>query len=285
MLDDQIHAALQSLCERLSKGPVLVLTGAGISTASGIPDYRDTEGVRRGNAPMMHQEFTASAAARKRYWARAMFGWHGVGQALPNAAHTALAALQQRGHVSAIVTQNVDALHERAGSRGVIELHGNLHRVVCLDCGRTLARPDVQALLEAENPDLLHVHAVLAPDGDAQLAAHFLEHFVMPICPSCGSDRLKPDVVFFGDGVAPATAAAATQAVDEANAMLIVGTSLMAYSSFRLCQELSRQGKPLMAINLGRTRADTLLNIKVQAPCEEALPWLNEHLGAGGGKN
>jgi NAD-dependent SIR2 family protein deacetylase len=278
MLDNHVQAALSGLCERMAQRSVLVLTGAGISTASGIPDYRDTEGVRRGNAPMMHQEFIGSASARKRYWARAMFGWHGVGQARPNPAHQALATLQQQGRVSAIVTQNVDALHHLAGSRGVIELHGNLHRVVCLDCGRSLARPDVQALLEEQNPSLLNVRAVLAPDGDAQLAAHFLDQFVMPICPSCGSDRLKPDVVFFGDGVAPATAEAALQAVEQADAMLVVGTSLMAYSSYRLCQELSRQGKPLMAINLGRTRADALLTVKVQAPCEQALPLLAEWL-------
>lgn len=278
MLDNDVQTALDELCERMAQRSVMVLTGAGISTASGIPDYRDTEGVRRGNAPMMHQEFIGSASARKRYWARAMFGWHGVGQARPNAAHQALAALQQRGRVSAIVTQNVDALHDLAGSHGVIELHGNLHRVVCLDCGRSLARTDVQAVLEDLNPDLLNVRAVLAPDGDAQLAAHFLEQFVMPICPSCGSDRLKPDVVFFGDGVAPATAEAALHAVEQADAMLVVGSSLMAYSSYRLCQELSRQGKPLMAINLGRTRADALLTVKVQAPCEQALPALADLL-------
>lgn len=274
MFNDEVETALAGLCARMAQRSVLVLTGAGISTASGIPDYRDTEGVRRGNAPMMHQEFISSASARKRYWARAMFGWHGVGRARPNAAHEALAALQRQGQVSAIVTQNVDALHDLAGSREVIELHGNLHRVVCLDCARVLPRPQVQSLLEAQNPDLLDVRAVLAPDGDAQLAEHFLEHFVTPMCPSCGSDRLKPDVVFFGDGVATATAQAALEAVERADAMLVVGSSLMAYSSYRLCQELSRQGKPLMAINLGRTRADTLLTVKVKAPCEQVLPRL-----------
>jgi NAD-dependent SIR2 family protein deacetylase len=278
MLKTEVEAALASLCERMAGKAVLVLTGAGISTASGIPDYRDTEGVRRGNAPMMHQEFIGSAVARKRYWARAMFGWHGVGRAQANAAHHALASLQKGGQVSGIITQNVDALHEQAGSRGVIELHGNLHRVVCLDCGRVLPRQDVQALLEELNPTLLNVHAALAPDGDAHLAAQFLEQFIMPMCPSCGSDRLKPDVVFFGDGVAPATAQAALDAVENAEAMLVVGSSLMAYSSYRLCQELSRQGKPLMAINLGRTRADALMTVKVAAPCEETLPWLRERL-------
>jgi NAD-dependent SIR2 family protein deacetylase len=281
MLEDTVQTALASLCEHLQGRRIVALTGAGISTASGIPDYRDTEGVRRGNAPMMHQEFITSPAARKRYWARAMFGWHGVGGARPNTAHLALATLQRHGHIGAIITQNVDGLHSQAGSRETLELHGNLHWVVCLDCARRMPRGEVQAILEAENPDLLHVHAVLAPDGDAQLAAHFLQHFVMPICPGCGSDRLKPDVVFFGDGVAVHTAEAALQAVNHAEAMLVVGSSLMAYSSFRLCQELSRQGKPLLAINLGRTRADALLTLKVAAACEWVLPQVCDHLVPG----
>ena len=280
MLKIEARAALEALGERLTRHTALVLTGAGISTASGIPDYRDTEGVRRGNAPMMHQEFLSSAQARKRYWARAMLGWHGVHQARPNPAHHALARLQGSGHITGLVTQNVDALHEQAGSAGVIELHGNLQRVVCVDCGKALRREAVQQDLEDQNPYLQHVRAVLAPDGDAQLAAHFLDQFQMPHCPCCGSDRLKPDVVFFGDGVPQHIARAAWAAVERADALLVIGTSLMAYSSFRLCQEMSRQGKPLFAINLGRTRADALLAVKVQEPCERALPWLVERLGA-----
>ncbi|WP_296252160.1 NAD-dependent protein deacetylase [Pseudomonas sp. UBA4194] len=269
---------VEALFQRMVEAPVLVLTGAGISTASGIPDYRDTDGVRRGNAPIMHQDFMTSAATRKRYWARAMVGWRGVHKALPNPAHRALAALQEQGHVSGLITQNVDGLHDAAGSKGVIELHGNLHRVVCLDCGKLLRRDDVQALLEQRNPDLQDVHAVLAPDGDAHLAARFLDSFQMPHCPCCGSDLLKPDVVFFGGGVEPAHAQAAWKAVEAAPAMLVVGSSLMAYSSFRLCQEMSRHGKPLFAINLGRTRADGLLSIKAPQPCEELLPLLAQRL-------
>lgn len=270
----QACEALSALCERLANEPVLALTGAGISTASGIPDYRDTEGVRRGNAPMMHQEFVNSLPARKRYWARAMVGWRGVEAARPNPAHQALARLQRTGHVLSVVTQNVDGLHWQAGSPEVIELHGNLHRVVCLDCSHTLSRAVMQAELEAENPSLQEVRAVLAPDGDAHLAAAFLDSFHLPRCPQCGADRLKPDVVFFGDGVAAHTARAAWQATQRAGAMLIVGSSLMAYSSYRLCLEMSRQGKPLLAINLGRTRADPLLSLKVREPCEGVLPWI-----------
>ncbi|MBA1242252.1 NAD-dependent protein deacetylase [Pseudomonas japonica] len=279
---DQTQAleALSMLCRRLAGAPVLALTGAGISTASGIPDYRDTEGVRRGNAPMMHQEFVSSLQARKRYWARAMVGWHGVEQARPNPAHEALARLQAAGHVVSVVTQNVDGLHEQAGSRDVIELHGNLHRVVCLDCADTLSRAAMQTALEEANPSLQDVRAVLAPDGDAQLAARFLEQFTLPLCPACGGNRLKPDVVFFGDGVATHTARAALEATERAAVMLVIGSSLMAYSSYRLCLEMSRQGKPLLAINMGRTRADALLALKVRQPCEGALPWLADQLGA-----
>lgn len=268
-----------TLFQHMAQAPYLVLTGAGISTASGIPDYRDTDGVRRGNAPIMHQDFIASAATRKRYWARAMVGWRGVHQALPNAAHEALASLQSQGLISGVITQNVDGLHDAAGSRYVVELHGNLHRVVCLDCGMRLRRDDVQLLLEEQNPYLQDVHAVLAPDGDAQLAARFLDSFHMPHCPCCGSDMLKPDVVFFGGGVEPEHAQAAWKAVEAAPGMLIIGSSLMAYSSFRLCQEMSRQGKRLLAINLGRTRADGLLSIKLTQPCEQVLPQLAQRLG------
>ncbi|WPP01811.1 NAD-dependent protein deacetylase [Pseudomonas sp. HR96] len=278
MLDTDTQSSLHALAERLAVGPLLVLTGAGISTGSGIPDYRDTDGVRRGNAPIMHQDFVKSAATRKRYWARAMVGWQAVCKAQPNAAHRALAGLQNRGLVSAVITQNVDGLHDAAGSRKVIELHGNLHRVVCMDCSRQMLRAHVQEVLESENPALQHVHAVLAPDGDAQLAAEFLAGFRMPHCPGCGSDRLKPDVVFFGDGVSAQSASDAWRAVTDSAALLVVGSSLMAYSSFRLCQEMSRQGKPLLAINLGKTRADGLFGIKARVPCEEALPWLAERL-------
>jgi NAD-dependent SIR2 family protein deacetylase len=278
MDDTQADKALSMLGRHLAGGAVLALTGAGISTASGIPDYRDADGVRRGNAPMMHQEFVSSLAARKRYWARAMVGWQGVEAARPNPAHYALARLQAAGHVMSLVTQNVDGLHEQAGSRGVIELHGNLHRVLCLDCAATLSRAAMQDALEAANPALQEVHAVLAPDGDAHLATQFLEHFRLPACPTCGGDRLKPDVVFFGDGVNVRTAQAALEATERAEAMLVIGSSLMAYSSYRLCLEMSRQGKPLLAINLGRTRADALLALKVSQPCEGALPWIASQL-------
>ncbi|WP_179179259.1 NAD-dependent protein deacetylase [Pseudomonas sivasensis] len=280
MLDSQEHQEdhLDILLQAMAERRFLVLTGAGISTSSGIPDYRDSEGVRRGKAPMMYQEFLATPQARRRYWARAMLGWPRVRIATPNKAHMALATLQQRQRISGLITQNVDMLHDQAGSHDVIELHGSLHRVLCLDCQQRSDRNVIQRLMEAENPYLAGVDAVQAPDGDTLLDPAFEERFQVPRCPYCHGQRLKPDVVFFGENVATATAAAAMAAVEHAEGLLVVGSSLMAYSAFRLCKAMVEQGKPVIAINLGKTRGDELLQMKVQASCEVLLPLLAERL-------
>jgi NAD-dependent SIR2 family protein deacetylase len=233
----------------------VVLTGAGISTSSGIPDYRDSEGVRRGRA---------SSA--------------GVRAAQPNAAHEAIARLQRHGLISGVITQNVDALHDQAGSDDVVELHGSLHWVLCLDCRQRTERDIIQRTLVEQNPYLAGVDAVQAPDGDTLLDPVFEARFQVPHCPHCGGQRMKPDVVFFGENVAPATAAKAMQRVEEAPGLLVVGSSLMAFSAFRLCRAINDQGKPLIAINLGKTRADDLLDIKIEASCETLLPTLAERL-------
>ncbi|MFW9266675.1 NAD-dependent protein deacetylase [Pseudomonas sp. D2-30] len=274
MPDDLHREPIEQLQEYLSGRRFLVLTGAGISTPSGIPDYRDSDGVRRGRQPMMYQEFLAKPEARRRYWARAMLGWPRLRQARPNLAHEALAALQAAERISALITQNVDALHDRAGSRQVIELHGSLHRVLCLDCGQRSERQHIQALMETENPYLTGVDAVQAPDGDTLLDPAFEARFQVPRCPHCAGERLKPDVVFFGENVAAPTAARAMEAVEQADGLLVVGSSLMAYSAFRLCRAIKDQGKPLLAINRGKTRADELLDLKVEMPCEQLLPLL-----------
>lgn len=280
MLDSQEHQEdhLDILLRAMAERRFLVLTGAGISTSSGIPDYRDSEGVRRGKAPMMYQEFLATPQARRRYWARAMLGWPRVRIATPNKAHMALATLQQHQRISGLITQNVDTLHDQAGSHDVIELHGSLHRVLCLDCQQRSDRNVIQRLMEAENPYLAGVDAVQAPDGDTLLDPAFEERFQVPRCPYCHGQRLKPDVVFFGENVATATAAAAMAAVEHAEGLLVVGSSLMAYSAFRLCKAMVEQGKPVIAINLGKTRGDELLQMKVQASCEVLLPLLAERL-------
>ncbi len=273
--DDHLDTLYRAMAERR----FLVLTGAGISTSSGIPDYRDSEGVRRGKAPMMYQEFLATAQARRRYWARAMLGWPRVRIAQPNQAHLALATLQQRERISGLITQNVDTLHDQAGSHEVIELHGSLHRVFCLDCQQRSTRDVIQRQMEIDNPYLVQVHAVQAPDGDTLLDSTFEERFQVPRCPHCNGERLKPDVVFFGENVAPATAARAMAAVEHADGLLVVGSSLMAYSAFRLCKAMVEQGKPVIAINLGKTRGDELLQVKIEASCERLLPLLAERLG------
>ncbi|HWH85936.1 MAG TPA: NAD-dependent protein deacetylase [Pseudomonas sp.] len=274
MLDSPIREHLDTLLQALAADDFVVLTGAGISTPSGIPDYRDSDGVRRGRQPMMYQEFLAAPESRRRYWARAMLGWPRVRQAQPNAAHEALATLQQRGRISALITQNVDTLHDQAGSHDVIELHGSLHRVLCLDCGQRSQRDEIQRQMEAQNPYLRGVDAVQAPDGDTLLDPAFEARFQVPQCPHCAGERMKPDVVFFGENVAQATAARAMAAVENAAGLLVVGSSLMAYSAFRLCRVIAERGKPLMAINLGKTRADDLLDLKIEGSCEELLPWL-----------
>ncbi|KJH85374.1 NAD-dependent deacetylase [Pseudomonas fluorescens] len=274
MPDDLHREPIEQLQEYLAGRRFLVLTGAGISTPSGIPDYRDSDGVRRGRQPMMYQEFLAKPEARRRYWARAMLGWPRLRQARPNLAHEALAALQVAERISGLITQNVDALHDQAGSRQVIELHGSLHRVLCLDCSQRSDRQQIQLMMQTQNPYLAGVDAVQAPDGDTLLDPAFEARFQIPRCPHCNGERLKPDVVFFGENVAAATASRATQAVEQADGLLVVGSSLMAYSAFRLCRAIKDQGKPLLAINRGKTRADELLDLKVQVPCEELLPLL-----------
>ncbi|UVK86522.1 NAD-dependent protein deacetylase [Pseudomonas sp. B21-051] len=278
MLDSPTREHLDTLHQAMVDGDFLVLTGAGISTPSGIPDYRDSEGVRRGRQPMMYQEFLAAPESRRRYWARAMLGWPRVRQARPNAAHQALADLQRRGLISALITQNVDTLHDQAGSHDVIELHGSLHRVLCLDCGQRSARDDIQQRMVEQNPYLAGVDAVQAPDGDTLLDPAFEARFQTPQCPYCAGERMKPDVVFFGENVAQATAARAMAAAENAAGLLVVGSSLMAYSAFRLCRVIADRGKPLLAINLGKTRADDLLDLKIEASCEQLLPLLVQRL-------
>ena len=270
--------ALDDLHDFVQRHPRLfVLSGAGISTDSGIPGYRDENGEWKRSPPITLQEFLGSLASRQRYWARSMIGWPVVAQAKPNDAHRALARLEAAAHVPTLVTQNVDGLHQRAGSSDVIELHGSIGAVTCLDCGTRHARSTIQQTLEADNPALLDVVAEPAADGDAHLEWHDLGGFRIPACPNCGG-QLKPSVVFFGENVPRATVDDATRALEAADAMLVVGSSLMVYSGYRFCVWAQQMGKPIAAINLGRTRADPLLALKVAAPCAETLTALAARL-------
>lgn len=273
--------AIRQLADFVARHPNLLwLTGAGISTASGIPDYRDRDGVRRGKPPIQGPEFRTSDAVRRRYWARSMVGWPVLDRAEPNAGHRAIARLEAHGKGGAIVTQNVDGLHGKAGSRDVVELHGCIHSVACLRCAARFTRGFVQSLLEEANPGLAGAAARPAPDGDAHLEPDRLADFRIPDCPGCAG-MLMPDLVFFGDGVPPIRTAQAEEKVRAADAVLAVGSSLMVHSSFRLCRIAAESGKPIAALNLGRTRADHWLCLKVEERSERALPLLASMLGLG----
>lgn len=263
-----------ALADFVARHPRLaVLTGAGVSTASGIPDYRDARGDWKRAPPMQHQQFMGSHAARQRYWARALVGFRVLGEARPNAAHDVLARLEARGIVHGVITQNVDGLHQRAGSRRVIDLHGRADRVLCMGCGASRMRHALHAELAHRNPRWASLEARAAPDGDADLERDFTD-FQVPACERCGDGIWKPDVVFFGDSVPRDTVARAFSLLEESSALLVVGSSLMVYSGFRFARAAARAGKPIACLNLGRTRADDLYALKVEAQVASTLAAL-----------
>ena len=252
---------------------ITAITGAGISTDSGIPDYRDADGNWKRRAPVMFRDFVDNSAVRRRYWARSMRGWPSFETARPAAAHRALAALEAEGRLSAVVTQNVDDLHRRAGSRSIVDLHGRLSRVRCLDCGRRSARALLQRELLRLNEDFQGRTARLAPDGDADLENTDYAAFNIPPCPRCGG-MLKPDVTFYGETIPAERTRQAEAAVTQADAVLVIGSSLMVFSAYRLVRNAARAGIPVFALNLGRTRADELLAGKIAAPAGDTVPAL-----------
>eukprot|EP00891_Asterochloris_glomerata_P002079 jgi/Astpho2/2079/e_gw1.00038.165.1_t len=274
-----------SSCRRL-----VVLTGAGCSTESDIPDYRGPKGAySSGFQPMTHQQFMATPQRRARYWARSFAGWHEFREVQPNRAHDALARLQRNGWVSALLTQNVDRLHHKAGSRGVIELHGTTHRVICMSCGDITHRDSLQARLEALNPEsaaaIKRVDGgvirrpdgdveipIRRPDGDVELRGAD-EHFQVPPCERCGG-ILKPNVVFFGDGVPRDRAERAMQLAQTCDGLLVVGSSLQVYSAFRLAKAAKAAQAGLAIVGVGPTRADALADIKQASVVGEALSRL-----------
>lgn len=243
---------------------LLVLTGAGVSTRSGIPDYRDANGHWKRSAPMQYKDFIDNATSRQRYWARSMIGWPRVGLAQPNRAHRALASLESNGHIDTLITQNVDRLHQRAGSDNVIDLHGRLDQVHCLDHDHVMTRDAYQALLVAKNSSWTEHEATTAPDGDVYLDdVDFASYDVVP-CPTCGG-VMKPRVVFYGESIPRATTMRANETLDNADALLVIGSSLMVFSGYRFARQMAQLGRPVAALNLGRTRADDLINLKVEA--------------------
>ncbi|UER54476.1 NAD-dependent protein deacetylase [Kineosporiaceae bacterium SCSIO 59966] len=269
---------LDGLVELVAGGGVLVLSGAGLSTDSGIPDYRGPTGSLRRASPMTFQEFTGSAAARRRYWARSHVGWRTIARARPNAGHDAVTRLQHRGLVDAVITQNVDGLHQAAGSSDVVELHGGLDRVVCLCCGDVTSRAGLDARLTVANPRFGADVERVNPDGDAEVPDEVLEDFVVVDCLRCGSGPLKPDVVFFGERVPPDRTARCFTLVDAARAVVVLGSSLTVMSGYRFVLHASRRGIPVAVVNRGPTRADDRADVRVDAPLGDVLPVLAARL-------
>jgi len=253
--------ALDFAAEKLAKQNVLVLSGAGISTDSGIPDYRGAG--REPRHPMTFDVFMGSAIARQRYWARSYFGWNRIAQAQPNPAHQALSVAEQKGRISHLITQNVDQLHQKAGSKNVIDLHGRLDRVACMNCKAVLDRRHMDTYLEQLNPHVTrNIDVEFSPDGDAEVAN--TANFQVPNCSACNG-LLKPDVVFFGESVPTERVEIAMEAVDKAHAMLVVGTSLSVNSGLRFVRRAARSKIPIYIVNLGKTKADELAEVKIEA--------------------
>ncbi|WP_235844905.1 NAD-dependent protein deacetylase [Cupriavidus agavae] len=273
----------ERLADFVARHPRLfVLTGAGISTDSGIPGYRDEHGRWQRSAPMTISRFMSGHAERQRYWARSMVGWPVAAAARPNVSHRVVARLGDAGRIAGLVTQNVDGLHQRAGSRAVIELHGSIGEVVCLSCATHYPRAEVQRRLWQHNPDFRDISALPAADGDAHLESPLFDNFAVPVCERC-EGVLKPDVVFFGESVPRERVAAGRAALESADAMLVIGSSLTVFSGYRFCLWASERGLPLAALNLGTTRADALLDLKVSAPIGPALAAVADALGLGDG--
>lgn len=278
-------AATEELIGLLAAGRVLVLTGAGISTDSGIPDYRGPDGVARNTAPMTYQRFVGSELDRRRYWARSHVGWARFAAARPNNSHLAVAALGRRGLLAGVVTQNVDGLHQAAGSPDVIDLHGRLDRVTCLACGRRRPRVELALRLDAVNPGFRTQATVAAgrqrPDGDTALDDAAIAGFRIVDCRVCGG-VLKPDVVYFGESVPRDRFAAARDRLERSRALLVLGSSLMVGSGYRFATAAARRGLPVAIVTRGVTRADHLATLRIDAPLAEVLPPLVPRLSGQG---
>ncbi|MFB0616865.1 NAD-dependent protein deacetylase [Streptomyces sp. AGS-58] len=262
----------------LGAGGVLVLSGAGISTESGIPDYRGEGGSLSRHTPMTYQDFTADAGARRRYWARSHLGWRTFGSARPNAGHRAVAAFGRHGLLCGVITQNVDGLHQAAGSEGVVELHGSLDRVVCLSCGTLSPRRELARRLEEANPGFEPVAAGINPDGDADLGDEQVGDFRVLPCAVCGG-ILKPDVVFFGEAVPPQRVEHCRELVRAASSLLVLGSSLTVMSGLRFVRQAAEAGKPVLIVNRDPTRGDRHALTRVALPLGAALTTVAGRLG------
>jgi len=273
-----IDLDLTRLARLASRGRVVVLSGAGLSTESGIPDYRgpETAAIRR-HAPMTGQEFRGSDDARRRYWARSHLGWALMSRAEPNEGHRAVRSLEELGVVVGTITQNVDGLHQAAGSREVVDLHGRLDRVVCLECGTRTAREDLRNRLDSANPGWVSGAQAVNPDGDFEVDDHAAQQFVVVACEQCGGE-LKPDVVFFGDGVPHERVQESYRMLADASALLVLGSSLHVFSGRRFAMRAAQDGIPVVIVNRGPTRGDGLAQLKIDAPLGSTLRGLVSQL-------
>lgn len=266
------------LAELVAAGGVVALSGAGLSTESGIPDYRGPSGSQRRHAPMTYQSFTGDPVARRRYWARSHVGWPQIARARPNAGHQGVATLQRAGLLHGIITQNVDGLHQAAGAVDVVELHGGLYRVRCLNCHAVLPRGQVETGLRELNPEFRAQTTAINPDGDADLPDEALDGFAVMPCPVCTSGPLKPDVVFFGETVPRERVDRCFELVDGARSLLVLGSSLKVMSGYRFVIRARRLGIPVAVVNTGPTRADPQVDVRLDAPLGEVLTRLTAAL-------
>ncbi|GIG00318.1 NAD-dependent protein deacetylase [Catellatospora citrea] len=276
-----MHATKERVAElaaMMAEGGVAVLSGAGLSTESGIPDYRGPDGVQRRHAPMTYQAFTREPQSRVRYWARSHLGWRTIARASPNTGHQAVAALQRHGLLSGIVTQNVDGLHQAAGAEGVIELHGSLDRVICLGCGDVTPRAELDRRLHRVNPGFSARITAVHPDGDVEFGDDELAGFGTVDCAGCEAGMLKPDVVFFGETVPPARVQQCFDLVERSRLLLVLGSSLTVMSGRRFVIRAVKLGIPVAIVNRGTTRSDAQATLTVDAPLGQVLPTLVHHL-------
>jgi NAD-dependent SIR2 family protein deacetylase len=271
------------LLDVVAAGNAVVLSGAGLSTESGIPDYRGPTGLARRATPMTYQTFTASLPARRRYWARSHLGWRHITQATPNRGHYAVAELRRRGLLAGIITQNVDGLHQAAGASGVTELHGSLHRVTCLSCGQRTSRTELHRRLAAANPDWAAEPGLINPDGDAVLDDEATESFQVVGCGRCDG-VLKPDVVFFGENVPRPRVEACYAMVAAGRSLVVLGSSLTVMSGFRYVRHAAAQGVQVVIVNQGATRGDPYAAATLDAPLGQVLSALVDQLSGPAGE-
>lgn len=269
--------SVAELASWAGEGGVVVLSGAGLSTESGIPDYRGPSGAARSGTPMTYQSFTRDPVARRRYWARSHLGWRTIGEARPNRGHHAVARLQELRVLDGIITQNVDGLHQAGGATDVVELHGNLARISCLQCGALVPRTEHAARLEAVNPEFAATVRAVNPDGDVELDDAELDGFVVVDCDSCGG-MLKPDVVYFGETVPADRVARSFELVTAARTLLVLGSSLTVMSGRRFVLRAAKEGIRVAIVNQGVTRGEPYAGLIVDAPLGEVLPELVRRL-------